>query len=434
MVSTEKQEVYTKFAVLVNTSVDIEMRTYLFLVLTLLLCCDNRARHAELKTGWWRAVINIQGQELPFNLEITRHDGAYRAFIRNGDERIVLDEIRVFADSVDFTLHVFDANIRAVNLGDTMRGEFVKNPELDYRIPFTAVHGVTDRFMPGESPGVADFNGMYDVTFVNERDTTAAVGVFHQSGDSVTGTFLTPVGDYRFLEGNVADGVMQLSTFDGNHAYLFRATRDADGALTGEFYSGKTWKQQWTGRKTHDPVLPPSETLTRLKDGYETLHFRLPDLHGDTVSLQDPRFRDKVVIVQLFGTWCPNCLDETRFLSEWYRANRHRPVAILALAFERKADFAYARDRVLKFKERVNVPYDFVIAGTSDKKSASATLPELEEVVAFPTTLFVGRDGKIKKIHTGFSGPGTGAFYDQHVEQFNKTVSELLNEKNVFLK
>lgn len=410
------------------------MRIYLFLVLTLLLSCDDRLRNDELKTGWWRAVIKIQGQELPFNLEITRHDGGYRAFIRNADERIVLDEIRVFADSVDFTLHVFDASIRAVNLGDTLKGEFVKNPEVDYRIPFTAVHGLTDRFMPQESSHVADFSGMYDVTFVSEHDTTAAVGVFRQSGDSVTGTFLTPLGDYRFLEGNVADGVMQLSTFDGDHAYLFRASEDADGRLSGVFYSGKTRKQLWTGRKTNNPVLPPSETLTRLKDGYETLHFRLPDLNGDTISLQDERFRDKVVIVQLFGTWCPNCLDETRFLSGWYRANRHRPVAILALAYERKADFAYARDRVVKFKERINVPYDFVIAGTSDKESASATLPELEEVVAFPTTLFVGRDGKVKKIHTGFSGPGTGAFYDEYIEQFDKTVNELLNEKNVSLK
>ncbi len=393
--------------------------------------CTNAHGPSELKTGAWRAVIDIQGQELPFNMEVTRDSaGGYDAFIRNGSERILLDEVSVQGDSVDIALHVFDANIRAVIRGDTLSGAFIKNPEVDYRIPFMAAHGVTYRFEEGTAGVIPDFNGTYQVTFFNARDTMEAVGVFTQVEDSVTGTFLTPVGDYRYLEGNVANGTLQMSTFDGNHAYLFRAKKNDDGTLSGEYYSGKTWKQLWRGVKTESPVLPPSEMLTQLKGGYETLHFRFPDLNGDTVTLQDQRFRDKVVILQLFGSWCPNCLDETRFLSEWYRANRHRPVEILGLAYERKADFNYARDRVQKMKTKVGVPYDFVIAGTSDKEEASKTLPELSKVVAFPTTIFVGRDGKVKKIHTGFSGPGTGVYYEEHIQHFNETVNELLSEKN----
>lgn len=122
-------------------------------------------------------------------------------------------------------------------------------------------------------------------------------------------------------------------------------------------------------------------------------------------------------------------MDETKFLAPWYKENVDRGVAIIGLAYERKADFTYASDRVKKMIEKFGVTYDFVIAGTNDKALASETLPQLNKVVAFPTTIFIGKDGKVKKIHTGFSGPGTGIYYEQFKEEFNQTINELLSEK-----
>jgi hypothetical protein len=52
----------------------------------------------------------------------------------------------------------------------------------------------------------------------------------------------------------------------------------------------------------------------------------------------------------------------------------------------------------------------------------------LNSVIAFPTTIFIGKDGKVKKIHTGFTGPSTGIYYYQFKEHFNETVNELLAE------
>lgn len=393
-------------------------------------CFATKETNSVLKTGVWRATIEIQGQLLPFNFEVEQDNvNGYDIYLRNAEERILLDEVTIKGDSIDIVLHVFDADIRARIIGDTLTGEFIKNYEKDYRIPFYAVHGQSYRFDKGKNQdSIPDFSGKYEVTFIHESDTTPAVGIFHQTGDSVTGTFLTPTGDYRFLQGNVANEIMQLSTFDGNHAYIFRARKEADGTLNGEYYSGKTWSEFWVAKKNENATLPDAEKLTYLKEGFDRITFSFPDVTGKKVSLADDKYKNKVVILQLFGTWCPNCMDETKFLEPWYKENNRRGVEIIGLAYERKDDFIYASERVKKMTAKLDVTYDFVIAGTNDKEKAAKTLPMLNKVVAFPTTIFIGKDGKVKKIHTGFSGPGTGPYYDQFIEHFNQTVNELLSE------
>jgi hypothetical protein len=121
-------------------------------------------------------------------------------------------------------------------------------------------------------------------------------------------------------------------------------------------------------------------------------------------------------------------MDETKFLTQWYEQNKDRDVEIIGLAYEQKNDFAYASKQIKKMKQKLGVGYDFVIAGTYDKTLAAETLPALKSVVAFPTTIFIGKDGKVKHIHTGFSGPGTGVYYEQYKERFNQIVNELLAE------
>ena len=400
------------------------------IALTILSCKPETESLNSLKTGTWRAVIELQGQQLPFNLELTNDDkGGYDMYIMNGEERILLDEISVIDDSVDIGLHIFDAKIKAAISGDSLKGYYIRNYDPGYKFPFLAVQGQSFRFEKSkEQNAVPDFTGKYSVTFWNDTDTTLAVGIFKQEGDSVTGTFLTPTGDYRYLQGNVVNGKMQLSTFDGNHAYLFTAAKQADDKLTGEYFSGKNFKQTWTAEKNDSASLPDASSLTYLKKGFEKIEFKFPDLAGKTVTLNDEKYKNKVVILQIFGTWCPNCMDEIKFLTPWYNENKHRGVEIIGLAYERKDDFGYASGRVKKMIEKLGVPYDLVIAGTNDKDKASETLPQLNKIVAFPTTIFVGKDGKVKKIHTGFSGPGTGIYYEQFVQHFNETINELLNE------
>ncbi len=378
-----------------------------------------------LKPGTWRGVIDIQGHDLPFSFDVRKDGGVYVAEVRNGDEKLLLDEVKFWDDSVSLTMHVFDSELRAEIRGDSLIGFFVKNYEVNFRLPFRASFGQTFRFKESGSSTSPDFSGRYSVTFTNATDTTEAVGIFRQDGVRVTGTFLTPTADYRYLEGSIAGGRMQLSTFDGNHAYIFYATKSND-TLRGEYWSGRAWNQEWIGIRNDSASLPDAGSLTYLKKGYNRLGFSFPDTEGTQVSLNDQRFRDKVVVIQLLGSWCHICMDEIRFLAPWYDKNRNRGVEILGLAFEAKSDFNYARGRVEKMQEKLNINYDILIAGVRDKEAASRALPELNRVVAFPTTIFVGKDGTVKYIHTGFSGPGTGKHYETEIQRFNEKVNELL--------
>ncbi len=398
----------------------------LFVVIAMFFSCS---RPVELKTGTWRGVISIQGKELPFTFDIENQGGQYKAYLNNVSEKLLLDEVSVDGDSVTMVLHIFDAALRAKIEGNHLTGTYVKYYAPQANLGFTATFGDPFRFTKNvaTNPGI-DFSGKYQLEFKTAEDTYPSVGVFEQDGNHLTGTFLTPVGDYRYLEGNVVDGQLMLSTFDGNHAFLFVATKSGD-SLMGDYYSGKRAHETFRGIKNENAVMPSPESLTLLKEGYEKIDFSFPDMDGNKISPSDEQFQNKVLILQIFGTWCPNCMDETKFLSQWYNEHHDRGVEILGLAYERKDDFTYATSRIKKMKEKLGVPYQFVVAGVNDKEKAATTLPMLNKVIAFPTTIFIGRDGKVKYIHTGFEGPGTGIYYEKFKLRFNEIINELLSEK-----
>lgn len=379
-----------------------------------------------LKTGIWRGVIDMQQRELPFAFEVKNNGSRTTVEIRNADERLLLDEIYFEGDSVRMVLHIFDAELRGRLAGDSLTGWFVRHYAPGRNLGFRATFNQTHRFARNET-AAADFSGKYQLTFSDDSLSYPAIGVFGQRGNHVTGTFLTPTGDYRYLEGNAIGQTLYLSAFDGNHAFIFEARLRGD-SLAGDFFSGKSGHEKFSGVKNAAATLPDAENLTYLKPGYNRIDFQFPDLEGNLVRLSDERYKNKVVVLQLFGSWCPNCMDETRFLADWHRQNRHRGIEILGLAYERKADFTYASERVKKMKERLGVEYDFLIAGTHDKKNAARSLPMLNQVLAFPTTIFIGKDGAVKHIHTGFSGPGTGVYYEQFVERFNEMINEALRD------
>ncbi len=405
----------------------------IFLIITLavfMVSCSSKK--VELKTGLWRGVIELQGQNLPFGFEVQKTNDQYRITVINAEERLGLDEISITGDSVRIIMHIFDSELRAKIEENRLIGYFTKNYEPQNKFPFYATFGDDFRFAENAETEL-DFSGKYSLEFQSETEQYVAVGIFKQSYSKVTGTILTPTGDYRYLQGDVVDNELFLSAFDGNHLFVFTAHFEGD-SIKGKFYSGKTSLELWKGVRDENAMLPNVETLTFLKPGFEKLEFSFPDVEGNKITNSDERFKNKVVILQLFGTWCPNCMDETKFLTKWYEANKDRGVEILGLAYERKDDFDYASGRVKKMKKKLGVGYDFVIAGTYDKEKASETLPALNRVLAFPTIIFIGKDGKVKHIHTGFSGPGTGIYYDQFKERFNQIVNELLNKKSPLTK
>ena len=396
------------------------------LILSTLFSCKKETKSTELKQGFWRAQIHMQQQELPFNFEVIKKGEKYTAKLINSKETIALDEVEVVDDSVFITLHIFDIDLRAKINGDTLNGLYIKNYKENYRVPFTAVYGNTHRFINQKSN--TQFDGNWQTTFVEEDGTSyPAVGIFKKEGDLLTGTFLTETGDYRYLEGYTKSNNMHLFTFDGNHAFIFNATIEND-SLKGEFLSGKDYRENFTAYKDENAKLTDATKLTYLKKGYDHIEFSFPGLDGSPVTLKDKKYQNKVVMLQIFGTWCPNCMDETKFYSNWYEKNKDKGVEIIGLAYEAKDDFEYAKARVEKMKQKYHVGYDYVIAGVYDKEAAAKTLPMLNHVLSFPTTIFIDKKGKVRRIHTGFSGPATGKYYEEFVDDFNNFMNQLMNE------
>ena len=148
------------------------------------------------------------------------------------------------------------------------------------------------------------------------------------------------------------------------------------------------------------------------------------------ISLEDERFKNKVVLVQIMGSWCPNCLDESKYYSEFYKENKDKGLEIVALAFEYAKTKEKAFNSIARMQDRVGIEYSILLAqyGTSNKAQAQEKLPMLNHVLSYPTTIFVDKKGLVRKIHTGFNGPATGDKYMSFQKEFEDFVNHLLKE------
>ena len=403
------------------------MKKIILLIILLALSCEKEKSETLLKTGTWKGEIIAQNNAIPFNFEVLKNNKIYSIKLINGDEKLTIDEVKIIGDSLIFDMHIFDITIRAKINETSLIGSYTKNYADNYVLPFKAVYGKKKRFTNVTSQ--SNFDGTWETTFLSkEGKETAAIGVFKTENNVLKGTFLTKTGDYRFLDGYTKKDTMYLYSFDGNHIFKFKAFQKNDSLIHGEFWSGKTGYKTFISKKNPNAKLPDANKLTYLKDGFDKIAFSFPGLDGKLVSLQDEKYKNKVVILQILGTWCPNCMDETMFYANWYAKNKDRGVEIIGLAYEVKPDFEYAKNRVETMKKKLNVGYDFVIAGTASTKSASASLPMLNKVISFPTSIIIDKKGNARRIHTGFSGPATGKYYDIFISDFNQLLETLIAE------
>lgn len=387
----------------------------------------------KLAAGWWKAsLLREDGNHIVFNFELKYEKGKPVWYIRNATERIAVTNIQANKDSLTVRMPVFESSffLKAED-SKTLRGTWVRGTGgADQVMPVLMVYGQSQRFNKKAEASAPNISGRWDVIFSNERRSRPAIAEFKQTGSQLTGTFLNPSGDYRFLEGIVDGDTLRLSTFDGHHAYYFKAKITEAGISDGSYIAGLTFNEKWKASRNENAKLPDTLSAVSLKPGEERLDFRYPDLDSNLVSLNDERFKNKVVVIQLMGSWCANCMDETAFLSEFYNKNRQRGIEIVALAYEYSDNFQRSRNSLRKFQQRFSVEYPMLITGvrSGDSLRTEKTLPQLTTVRMLPTTIFIGKDGKVKKIHTGFTGPGTGEHYIRFKKEFDDIINELLEK------
>src|SRR6185312_686308 len=336
-------------------------RTKLFLNKTVLLSLitfsffsiAHSQKSSVLKNGTWRATINrTYGQQIPFTFQVKDSAGKKIIYVVNGKEHLLVDSIETRADSVFIQMPFFESGFKARILEDgNLEGVWLKQYGKRTQIlPFEAIRN-EERFAISKHP-VADISGRWSTDFVENDHVTNIVGEFVQKGSHLTGTFLDPTGDYRFLEGVVSGDSLKLSTFDGAHAYLFTAKIDnADKISGGKFYSGARSMEDWSAKRNENAKPENEFEMTKLKPGAQKLNFIFPDSNDSSeVSINDKKFKNKVVLVQILGSWCPNCMDETKFLSDYYNKNHSRGLEIIGLAYERTTDFKTSQKDLLPFK------------------------------------------------------------------------------------
>ncbi len=375
--------------------------------------------------------------ELPFNFEVIyKNETDFYIEIINGDERIQLDDITTFhsratgRDTIIIRFPVYGTYIEAAYEDGLIEGKFfdpARSP--NYYIPFRAKYGKNYRFTQLKKEPLFDISGKWETTFgVDEAEPYKAIGEFKQNNNELTGTFITETGDYRFLEGTVQANKMYLSVFDGSHAFLFEAKLLEDSTLIGSFRSGNHYKTLWEAKKNPSFELVNPDSLTFLKKGFEAIDFAFENTDGKIVSINDKQYQNKIKIVQIFGTWCPNCRDETNFLVDYLNANKQEDLEVIALAFEKYKEKDKALNAIKTYKEKFEMPYEILYAGTSNKKEAANALPMLNHILSFPTMIFIDRNNKVRRIHTGFSGPATSK-YEDFKNDFDSFVKELLTEQ-----
>jgi thiol-disulfide isomerase/thioredoxin len=383
-----------------------------------------------LTQGDWIGRLRIGEEEvLPFNMYVSK-DSVY--FI-NSDEWIGSE---VFNDTVNqqlvIKMPIFDSEFRFSKNEDGSLFGFWHNYAKDssYKIDFTARaidKNVSLRFDVPKTDKYNFFDGNWETTFEpGTPDAYKALGLLVQTNQKITGTFLTETGDYRFLDGNVVGDSMYLSAFDGSHAFLFRAKLDGD-TIRGMFYSGTHYQGKWKAHKNNAFEISDPDSLTKMKIGAE-LSFSFPGLDGQQVVYPSKKYANKVTIIQILGSWCPNCMDETKFLTDLHNTYGSQGLEVIGVAFETPKTLEGKIERVKELTAYFGAKYDFCIGGDASKKTAEAAIPAISKILAFPTTIFIDKNGVVRKIHTGFNGPGTGPYHLKFVETTNKFVQKLLKE------
>lgn len=381
----------------------------------------------ELLFGKWRGVFRVrESVAIPFHFEI---EPAGSVFLLNGAERFPAGHFRIAEDSLFIPFPLFENELALTYEKNTLQGILRKQNLKGSPTSVTARKNITDRFYETGSAPIKDISGIYDVVFgYHAAKKEKAIGIFQQEGNKITATFLRITGDSRYLEGTIEDNHIQLSSFIGSSPAYYTATIQPDGTIQGENVNARG-SIPFTASLNPNAALPDAYSLTKLKENVEQFSFSLPDAEGKIISSSDARFSGKPLIVTIGGTWCPNCMDEANFLGKWYEANKDRHVEVVALQFERDTDTGFIRKTFDRFKNQYNLKYPLLVGGIADKDTVVKVLPALQNFISFPTTIFIDPRGKVSKIHTGFSGPATGEYYESFIREFNKEVDRLLSIK-----
>lgn len=401
------------------------MKKSLFVLGLMLIFINIKASAAQISAGSWKFVLKTANADVPFIINFKYQNKKLTGVLHNGKEKIPLKDITYNKDVISIPLQTYEISLelnqktKKFVSGNLVRHN--KNPVI--KTPLVGHWGFKKRYDTPKGEAQINLSGIWDLNMEDEKgEKSPAIGKFTQTGHHFSGSILTPTGDYRYIDGQVSGDKFEGASFDGVYNYVLRGTINK-GKMSAEVLSST--KTKVSGKVDPKAELPDAYKQTEIK----ALKFIFPDLKGQSVSLNHAKFLGKPVVVQIFGSWCPNCMDEMNFLIPWYLKNSKRGIEIVALAFERSLSFEEATRQLIKVQKKMNVPYVILQAGSTSEDKPAEKLDGIKNFISFPTTIFLDKNHNVLKVHAGFSGPSTGEYFEKWKTDFNQTIDGLLESK-----
>jgi peroxiredoxin len=375
---------------------------------------------AQPLEGLWNATVTVNDQQIPFRIGFSGDGAQVKGWFFNGDEKV--PSTTGILENGALTLHFdqYAARLEAKLSDGALEGNYDKQGRVYafHAVPYRAEDAVA-----GNAPSI---EGLWEVQVNSPKGEKAWHLIVQQHGAEVSAAILRVDGDTGLLTGSYKQGKFVLSHFSGARPALMTITLNADGALE-VVQNGKTLTAIRSSEARAKGLPAPDDPMqhTTMKDADAKLPFRFPDLDGQTVSSSDARFRGKVILVAIGGSWCPNCHDEAPYLEELYRKYHRAGLEVVGLSFEESEQLKNPT-RLRAFVKQYGLEYPVLLAGQQEELNAK--LPGVLNLNAWPTTFFIGRDGRVRAIHTGFAGAASGELHREMVQEMEGTLQRLLAE------
>ena len=399
------------------------MRFFLVVFGCILLISCNSEDSEKLELGNYVGRLEVENNKyLPFNFSVTNDS---TLVVQNSSE--IVDFSIVYSnDSIFIKSKVFEGFIKGILIDNKVNGFFTIE-SLDRSVPFSSYKN-NNRFNIDFDENKKLTLNRWKFTFNPNKDNASfSVGIFNSIGENeISATFRTTTGDYGYMHGGYKENKIVLSTFNGSRAYLFEAEMNKD-SIEGVMYAGNHSKTIVKGVIDNNFELSNEYSLTSLKVKNQKFDFSFENTLGKLISIDDEFYDGKSMVVQLMGSWCSNCLDESKFYVDYMNKNELKDIEFVALAFEYAKTKDDALNSIQKLKKQLGINYPILLAqyGSSDKSKALEKFPMFNKIISYPTTIFLDKNKDVIKIHTGFNGPATGEKYTEFINEFNSTIKFL---------
>jgi len=399
---------------------------------------------AEKLAGRWAATIQQGGIVVPFRLDISTDGSQIAGRLFNGDEDSeTTTSTRIDGETIRLNFEHYLTSISATLKDNELDGQLIVTRRSAINItPGADERKARDSSSPfhakryeaptaAETANAPSIDGIWEIPHESPKGEKAWRLIVKQKGSEISATILRVDGDTGALTGGWRNGKFDASHFDGARPGLLEITPQQDGSLQLDLKAEPrnailTAYRPEVARAKGLPEPANYLTHTTVRDPKEVFTYSFPDVHGKSVSNEDPRFKGKVVLAIVTGTWCPNCHDEAKYLVQLYEKYHSQGLEIVALDFE-EADQLSSLTRINSFIKQYKVPYTYLIAGTPDEMWDK--VPQVVNLNTWPATLFIGRDGRVKGTYSGFAAPPSGVYNAELKTEFTSKIEQLLREQ-----